>query len=422
MKYYIILCYLICIMATANAGYGADSEAQEIRIGVLLPITGDWSSQGAISNVALGIADDDVNDFLKDIGSSWRVNLTTEDTGTDPKTALRELKNLGGQGIRLVIAAVSSSELYAMNDYANANNIIIIGTASTSPSLAIPGDNVIRLVPDDVNQGKAMAELLRIENITAIVPITRGDVWGEGLLNATKSSFEGYGGEVLEGVSYEPGTDLSSGINKLSSIVNDSKSRFGPAEIGVYMVSFDEAIPLMAMASRDPELSSVRWFGSDGIANASSLVENSTAAEFAYKTGLVCPIYGILPGQLIRNMSDYENVIEVIKQQTGSSPSGYALASYDALWIASESMILSGSGNTSQLKEALTNIANRFTGITGPLSINNAGDRESATYQILAVNKTNNNYFWQIAGDFRSGPSGGVLNFNGQTTKVRTAL
>ena len=96
MKSYLILCYLICIMATANAGYGADSEAQEIRIGVLLPITGDWSSQGAISNVALGIADDDVNRFLKDIGSSWRVNLTTVDTGTDPKTALRELKNLGG--------------------------------------------------------------------------------------------------------------------------------------------------------------------------------------------------------------------------------------------------------------------------------------------------------------------------------------
>jgi len=420
MKYYLILCYLICIMATANAGYGADSEAQEIRIGVLLPITGDWSSQGAISNVALGIADDDVNGFLKDIGSSWWVNLTTKDTGTDPKTALRELKNLGGQGIRLVIAAVSSSELQAMNDYANANNMIVIGTASTSPSLAIPGDNTIRLVPDDVNQGKAMAEMLKLENITAIVPITRGDIWGEGLLNATKSSFEGYGGVVLEGVSYEPGTDLSSGINKLSSIVKEGKSRFGPGGIGVYMVSFDEAIPLMALASRDRELSSVRWFGSDGIANASSLVENTTASEFAIKTGLICPIYGVLPGQFIRNMSDYENVIKAIKRQTGSSPSGYALASYDALWIASESMILSESGNTSQLKEALTNIANRFTGITGPLSINNAGDRESATYQFLAVNKTNNNYFWQIAGDFRSGPSGGVLNFKGQTAKVRT--
>jgi len=419
MKYYLVFCYLICIMAITNAGYGADSEAQEIRIGVLLPITGDWSSQGAISNVALGIADDDVNGFLKDIGTPWRINLTTMDTGTDPETALQELKNLGEQGIRLVIAAISSSELYAINDYANANNIIIIGTASTSPSLAIPEDNVIRLVPDDVNQGKAMAELLKHENITAIVPITRRDVWGEGLLNATKSSFEGLGGVVLEGVSYEPGTDLSSGINKLSSIVNESKSRFSPGGIGVYMVSFDEAIPLMAMACRDHELSSIRWFGSDGIANASSLVENSTAAEFACKTKLICPIYGVLPGQLIRNMSDYENVIEEIKKQTGSSPSGYALASYDALWIASESSILGGSGNISQLKEALINIANRFTGITGPLSINDAGDRESATYQFLAVNKTNNNYFWQIAGDFRLGPSGGVMNFGGQTAKVR---
>jgi branched-chain amino acid transport system substrate-binding protein len=288
-------------MAEANAGCAADSDRQEIKIGALLRITGDWASQGAISNVALTIAADDVNGFLKDIGSSWRVNLTIENTRTDPETALQELKGLGGQQISMVIAAISSSELNAIKDYANANNIIIIGTASTSPSLAIPGDNIIRLVPDDVNQGKAMAELLKLKNISAIIPIARGDIWGEGLLNATKSSFEGYGGVVLEGVSYEPGFDPSSGINKLSSIVKESKSRYGPAGIGVYMVSFDEAIPLMAMASRDRELSSVRWFGSDGIANASILVENSTAAQFAYKTGLLCPIYGVLPGQLIRN-------------------------------------------------------------------------------------------------------------------------
>jgi branched-chain amino acid transport system substrate-binding protein len=409
-------------MAAAYAGYGADFGAQEIRIGVLLPLTGDWSSQGAASNAALGIADDDVNGFLKDIGSSWRVNLTARDTGTNPETALRELEYMSSQGIRLVIAATSSSELHAIKDYANANNMILIGTASTSPSLAIPADSVIRLVPDDVNQGKAMAELLKMENITAIIPFIREDVWGEGLLNATRSSFERRGGVVLEGVRYEPGDDPSSEIERLSAIVNDSKSRFRPSEIGIYLVSFDEAVPLMARASKDRQLSSVRWFGSDGLADAPGLVENSAAAEFAYETGFICPIYGVVPGQLIRNMSDYESVTGAIKQQTGSLPSGYALASYDALWIASESMILGGSGNTSQLMKALISVANRFTGINGPLSINDAGDRESVTYEFLAVNKTNDGYFWQIAGDFRSGPSVGLLNFKGQTVMLRTKL
>jgi len=82
-------------------------------------------------------------------------------------------------------------------------------------------------------------------------------------------------------------------------------------------------------------------------------------------------------------------------------------------------VILAGSDNISRLKVALINIANRFTGITGPLSINNAGDRESATYEFLSINKTNNNYFWQIAGDFRMGPSGGALNWNRQTATIR---
>ncbi|HWQ19594.1 MAG TPA: ABC transporter substrate-binding protein, partial [Methanotrichaceae archaeon] len=410
MRSYLIIASLICIITAINIGYGAVSEPSEITLGALIPMTGDWGSQGAASKAGLEIAKDDMNGFLESIGSKWRVNLTAEDTATDPATALMKLEKMNKNGMRLVIAATSSSELEAIRDYADANGIIVIGTASTAPSLAIPGDNIIRLVPDDSNQGKAMAELLRLENISAIVPIVRGDVWGEGLLDATSKNFEAGGGEVVKGVVYDPGTNFSSEARILSDLVKDSKVRYGSDRVGVYLVSFDEAVSLMALASRDPVLSSVRWFGSDGIASSIGLVENATAAEFASETGLVCPIYGVMPAQLIvKNMSDYEHVTEAITQKTGFMPDGYAMASYDALWIATESMILAGPENPSQLNGALINIASRFSGVTGPLSLNRAGDRESVTYKFMMVNKTEGNYSWEIAGNVRSGPSGGVL-------------
>jgi branched-chain amino acid transport system substrate-binding protein len=176
----------------------------------------------------------------------------------------------------------------------------------------------------------------------------------------------------------------------------------------------------MALASRDPELSSVRWFGSDGIANSEGLIENSTAAEFAFETSLVCPVYGTLPGQLIRNMSDSERVTGAIAQKTGARPNGYgyAMASYDALWVAAQSLMLAKSQSPSQLKLALTGIGGRFTGITGPLSLNSAGDRESVTYEFVTVSEMEGNHSWETVGDFRLGPSGGVLNWKGETAKL----
>ena len=417
MRFYLILACLTCMVATAFTGYGATLQYDEIKLGALVPLTGDWASQGAVSKAGLTIAKDDVNSFLERIGAGYRINLTVKDSETDPATALAKIKELHTLGIGLVIATTTSAELAAVKDYVDANGIIVIGTISTAVSLSVP-DNIIRLVPDDANQGRAMAELLRMENMSVIVPIVRGDVWGEGLLSETGKRFEQRGGKVVKGVVYKPGTDFSSEIGTLSSIVKDSIVRYGSDKVGVYLVSFNEAVSLMAQASTDPVLSSVRWFGSDGIANSRALIENATAATFASKTDLVCPVYGVLPGQFIRNMSDYERVSRLITQETGARPDGYALASYDALWVASQSMILAEDRKPDQIKEALTNIANRFTGVTGPLSINSAGDRESVTYQFLSIKLSEGAPSWKITGTFRTGPSGGVLEWKGQTVKM----
>ena len=295
MRFYLILACLTCMVATAFTGYGATLQYDEIKLGALVPLTGDWASQGAVSKAGLTIAKDDVNSFLERIGAGYRINLTVKDSETDPATALAKIKELHTLGIGLVIATTTSAELAAVKDYVDANGIIVIGTISTAVSLSVP-DNIIRLVPDDANQGRAMAELLRMENMSVIVPIVRGDVWGEGLLSETGKRFEQRGGKVVKGVVYKPGTDFSSEIGTLSSIVKDSIVRYGSDKVGVYLVSFNEAVSLMAQASTDPVLSSVRWFGSDGIANSRALIENATAATFASKTDLVCPVYGVLPG------------------------------------------------------------------------------------------------------------------------------
>jgi len=413
LKLNLLLASTVSLLILVGIALGGGSPTQNISIGVLVDLTGDWSSTGNETAPALEIAAQDVNSYLKKIGSSKHVVLTSEDSGTDPAKAMRGLQNLSQSGIRVVIAATTSAELKAMKDYADDNGIIIIGTTSTAPSLAIPGDNIIRLVPDDTNQGSAMAQVFKMENLSAIVPITRGDIWGDDLLKAATKSFEAKGGKILEGVRYSPGTDFSNEAKVLSSIVKEAKSSYGSDKIGVYMISIDEAASLLALAARDPELSSVEWFGCDGMAGLESISQNRTLAQFAVKTGLVCPIYGVLSSY--KKSDDYKHMAGAVMQKTGSEPNAYAITSYDALWAVSESMMLSESLNSLELKEILIHTIDRYSGITSRLKLNAAGDRKSASYDLVAVKEENGSYSWQCIGNFvRYADGNDELTWKGQ--------
>ena len=92
----------------------------------------------------------------------------------------------------------------AVREYADVNNIILLSYSSTSPLLSIEGDNLFRLVPDDTYQGKIIAQRMINDGIKVIVPFWRGDIYGNGLYNSTKSNFEKLGGKVEEGINYHP--------------------------------------------------------------------------------------------------------------------------------------------------------------------------------------------------------------------------
>ena len=51
----------------------------------------------------------------------------------------------------------------------------------------------------------------------------------------------------------------------------------------MYIVAFDEIVPIMIQSYRHQELQSVRWYGSDGSAQQEGLIKNVEADEFAGK-------------------------------------------------------------------------------------------------------------------------------------------
>ena len=396
-----LLLVMFCIALSGCVGPSTTSPAsKDIVIGVLVPLTGDWSAKGQNYNAAIALAAEDTNDYLASSGSQDRVRLLVEDTATDPAVAREKIKKLYDAGARIVVGPATSAEIIAVKDWADQHGMVILGYASTSPALSIPGDNVFRLVPDDSRQGEAMAAFMNHAGIRVVIPVVRNDTWGTNLQLATKSRFEKNGGVVTAGYPFEPGTrDYAPIVRNLSIDVAAAQQQYGASAVGVYAIGFDELVPLFFTAANDPVLSSVRWFGSDGSAKADALEKNATAARFAVKTGFSAPVYGVE-----NETGSVVNLTQRIKVMTGSEPDGYSLAAYDAAAIAARSLMISRDSPSDQLKTAVEFTADYYYGITGWTKFVASGDRAYAVYPFWTIQANNGTYAWERIATYKSDP------------------
>lgn len=381
---------LVLVASLVLPGCAGKTNAQEVLLGALVARTGDLASSGESIEAALELAVQDINEYLSGIASQISLKLIVEDTGTDPAAALKKLKGLAAKGVKLVIGPQSSAELEAVKAFADEKGILLISADSTAPSLAIAGDNVFRFALGDSLQAEAVADLMWKDGIRAVVPMHRGDVWGDDLAGAIKSRFEQRGGAILEGSRYSPATtDFSVELSFLSNMVSQAISGYGAGAVAVSLLSFEEAAAIFVQAQTDPILSSVGWYGSDGIALSQVLTGNTSAALFAIKVGLVSPVYG--------GNAEQQAVIEQrIQIKTGRQPEAFALAAYDAVWVAALTCVTtSASNDPAILKKALLQTANFYAGVTGNTSLDDAGDRKFGDLAFWALKEEKGTFQWK---------------------------
>ncbi|MGB8937669.1 MAG: penicillin-binding protein activator [Candidatus Nitrosopolaris sp.] len=362
---------------------------------------------------------EEVNEYFSKTNSNTRVGLIIEDTPTNPAISLEELKNLAAKGVRIVIGPATSADVQEVEDYADKNGILIISPSSTARSLAVQGDNVFRFVPDDTHQAQAVSRHIWQDGVRVVVPIWRTDVYGNDIVSAVKKDFGKLGGIVLDGIGYIPSTgDFSTSLNRINFIVWDQDLRslsskvtqavahYGADKVGVYLVAFDEVVPIFIEAQNQPVLSMVKWYGSGTSALNNKLVRNIEAAMFAAKTGFVNPIYSVDNNN---NSYKFKLVDYQIQEMIGRVPRSYAEVAYDAFWVAAiTENVTAGTKDINSLKKTFLQIANSYTGITGNTSLDEAGYRKYGDYDFWAVkaNSGNNNdrnaFEWKQVGRFKS--------------------
>jgi len=363
----------------------------EINIGLILPLSGDLATHG-IENwegSKLGIID--FNKHLEEIGAPWSLKMTSEDSATSPVIALEKLTALNAKGIGIVVGPETSSNIRNMKGYSDSNNMLLVSCCSSAPALAIPNDSVYRLVPDDSNQGTALSKLIQHEGIDVLVPVWRGDTWGDGLSDATSTSFVQRGGIVDEGIRYNPESpEFSASTSLLAEKVQEYVDEYGKDKVAIVFLGFAEVLQFTQSASEHDILDKIRWFGPGANTKEHKLIEDPIGLEFSTNVQFTTVQVAVSKNPI------YERVQAHLTETLGRTPNTFVHSSYDAVWLIGLAMLETQSTDVSTIKAIIPEIAENYKGAIGSTKLNEAGDLAQANYEVWGIR----NGEWVLLGQY----------------------
>ena len=347
-----------------------------VTIGALHPLSGDLGGMGGDVNLATQLAVEDFNEYLQSIGAEWTLEISVEDTRTSPPEALNAIQALHSKAIDMVVGPATSGNTQQVKGYADENGMLVVSCCSTAPSLAIAGDSVYRMVPDDTNQGAALAKLLEVREMAALVPMWRADPYGEGLRSSTVNNFVANGGVAGEGVRYVAETpEFGLEVASLADQVQDMVDEYGADKVAILLISFEESIQIIQAAAGHDVLSEVSWFVSEAVVDDLDL-DDPIVHEFVESTDFVGTTILISKGDKAQSLQD--RMSEIL----GEEPSVFSYPAYDAVWILGKAVEYVNSDDTAMVKKVIQQVAADYNGAMQSTALNENGDLIYANYQI----------------------------------------
>lgn len=368
----------------------ANQPTGEVEVGSLYPLTGSASSTGFATREATDLGANDFNAYLERLGVEWRLQTVVEDSTSQPVIADEKVKALFAQQIDIVIGPRPSGEVKQVKLYADLNNMMIISCCSTAPDLGIPGDSVYRLAVDDVHQGAGVSKLFEAEGIKAVVPIWRLDDYGQGLVNEIKDRAESKGYVVSEGIPYDfQLRDFSVSVAELAAQVEEQVNAYSADEVAVFIVAFDESVPIMQSASNYPVLSEIKWFGAETFVSKTDILNDPISSELVNAVQFTAMITADV------NNVVHEHVKSHFLEAHGEVPTQYIYSAYDAAWLVGLSILQSGSADAGTVKTVFHDVAANYEGASGNTMLNEAGDLTPRNYAMWTIEDN----VWVLTGE-----------------------
>ncbi len=196
----------------------APAAVKEIKIGVVLPLSGKLAETGADLKQGIEFAVDQINSQggLKNLGGA-KIKLVYGDSAGDPKTGAAEAERLITQEhVVALLGSYQSSVTKTVSEVAERYHVPMVNPDSTSPTLTERGYKwFFRTTPHDGVFAAQHVDFVKWLNekynagIKKIAIIHEDTEWGTGTANAWQKDFSDAGFEIVKVVSYHAATVTS---------------------------------------------------------------------------------------------------------------------------------------------------------------------------------------------------------------------
>jgi branched-chain amino acid transport system substrate-binding protein len=370
---------------------GGGGDVSELKIGVLVPLTGQLADFGGPGSTAANLAAEQINTAGADAG--FKVTLVTEDTKTDAQAAQEAAtKVIESDGVAAIAGPWATPELIPTVENVTVDaGIPIVTPSATGPDITTLEDDglVFRTPPSDAIQGQVLAQVVvdALGEGKTVNTASRNDAYGDALIQEFTSAYEGLGGKVGTNVSYNP--DAASLNSEAQQIASGNPD-------GWVIIDYTGTWPKLGPALvRTGNWDPAKTFTGDGL-RSSELPAAAGAATVngmrgTVPTSLDAPagaafdaLWKSDPANGARQTYDAQNFDAVILLALASLAAG----STDGADIAGALEGVSGPPGTKytfeQLSEAITAAQNGedidYEGASGPIDLDAQGDPTSANY------------------------------------------
>lgn len=345
---------LLCSIFSAGCNGTKSNTKQPIKIGAVLPLTGDSSAWGDQGKKGIESAVREINETGGIDGQP--IEVVYEDSQANPRLAVSAISKLiSVDKVPAVVGDIVSATTLTMAPVAEENKAVLIAPSASAPAITDAGQFIYRVWPSDLLEGSELAKWSANKGYKKVSIVYISTDYGLGLSKVFQQTFESLGGAILSSQGYpQEETNFKPYLTRVKSENPDA----------VYLISYYKDAALALKQAKEIGLG-VQFLGATAVESPELVKLAGTSAE-----GLIYPtIVDFDPA----NPNDSQRIfIENFRKAYNVDPDWAGSHAHDALIVIAEAM-RAGARTGDEIRQAIDK-RREFSGVTGRIIFNDKGD------------------------------------------------
>ena len=325
------------------------TSADTLRVGGILPLTGNLAFLGPPEISGVGLAVSDINAAGGVNGAKACHDIQDSGDSTDMSVSTASAGTLVASKPSVVIGAASSSVSLNVVDTFADNKITEVSPANTAVDLSGYSPWYFRTAPPDGVQGNALGTLISTDGFSKVGFLVFNDTYGTGLRNVVEKTIKASGGSCTYGCKGQ-GDEFPAGQTTFSAEVSGVLASKPDA---IVVLAFDETKSII------PELASQGWdmskvYLSDG---------NTSDFSADFEKGTLEGAQGTIPGA--DPDATFKDRVSGWAEQADGKPLkdfSYAAESYDATILAALAAVKGGATDSQTVRDNYADVSGASEG------------------------------------------------------------